>query len=219
VELTATARVDPEDWSLLAPDERQRANRLIREDDRARWAQARSALRRVLAGYLSAEPGAIVFRQRTLGKPTVAEPNGPDLRFSLSRSGSIAVIAVAVGREVGVDIERIQDDFAWEGVARAFFSSSELAAIQGRETGEQCRAFFECWVRKEAYVKGLGIGLASGTKDLSVPCDGRPAEVTGPAGPKAPPGPVWHLHALDISEGYAAALATEGGCTIVSRQF
>jgi 4'-phosphopantetheinyl transferase len=218
VELTATADFDPRGWSVLAADERERANRLIREDDRARWVQARSTLRRVLARYLSAEPGAIVFGKRKGGKPEVIEPRGSDLRFNASRSGSVAVIAIAVAHEVGVDVERIQDDFAWEAVARAFFSSAELAAIKRRRRGEQCRAFFECWVGKEAYLKGLGVGLTPSSKDFSAPFEGRRAQVTDPARPEPPSERVWHLEALDIAEGYAAAVATEGGCTIVSRR-
>lgn len=219
VELTATAHFDPEAWSLLAPDERQRANRLIREADRASWVQARSTLRRVLAAYLSAQPGAIVFRKRKAGKPDVIQPKGSDLRFNASRSGCVAVIAVAVGREVGVDVERIQSGFAWEAVARAFFSPAEIAAIRKMRRAEQCRAFFDCWVRKEAYLKGLGAGLTiPSSKDFSVPLERRPAKVTDPTRPKPPPGRLWHLRGLDMSDGYAAAVATEGDCTIVSRR-
>jgi 4'-phosphopantetheinyl transferase len=215
VELTASAQFDPGDWCLLAPDERRRANRLVREEDRARWVQARASLRRVLARYLSVEPSEIVFGPREFGKPELIGPKGLDLRFNASRSGRVAVIAVAVEREVGIDVERIQPDFAWETVARAFLSAAELASLQRTPGEQQCQAFFDCWVRKEAYLKGLGVGLSPSSRDFSLPFGGQPAEVTDPAHSKPAPGRRWHLEALDISGGYAAAVATEGACRIV----
>jgi len=116
---------------LLCEDERARAARIVSARRRALWTRSRGVLRALLGRYLDRDPLDLCFALGPHGKPTLLQEG--DLRFNLSHSGCLALIAVTAGREVGVDVE----------CARA------------RYTAE----FLDAWVAREAVVKCLGLGL------------------------------------------------------------
>src|SRR5205807_4072981 len=89
-----------------------------------------------------------------------ATGQGADLRFSVSHSEDVALLAFARGREIGVDIEAIRADADYCGVAQSFFSRQEQETLRALPAGRQCEAFFACWSRKEAYIKARGMGLS-----------------------------------------------------------
>jgi phosphopantetheinyl transferase len=96
------ARLDADGWpgaGDLPSIERDRAAAIQREDARHRWVVSRWALRRVLAGYLEGNPAEIELRFGSRGKPMLAKADS-GLRFNLSHSGELALIAVAGGAEV-----------------------------------------------------------------------------------------------------------------------
>jgi 4'-phosphopantetheinyl transferase len=139
------------------------------------------------------------------------------LRFNLSHSGAKILVAVTAEREVGVDVERVQRDFAWEEVACSFLSPVEVTTIRGVPAGRRVHTFFECWVRKEAYLKGLGTGLSSSLDGFVVPL--------GPGGgavhddrTAATSAAEWRVHPLDPRRGYAAALAVAGDARVICRR-
>jgi 4'-phosphopantetheinyl transferase len=197
-------------WKLLTIEERAMARRLRDDDDRARRVQARAARRRLLARYVGTEPEALRFCDGTDGKPElVGPPDRPSVRFNVSHSGSVILIAVAGDREVGIDVERIQTRFPWEQVAGSAFSPAELESIRGSSEDRRVRAFFDCWVRKEAYLKGLGQGLVRSTRDFDVPLgpDGGAVHDLSRDGVERSD---WRVHPIAVGPGYAAALAVEG---------
>ena len=197
--------------ALLAPDEHARAGRFLYEEDRRRYTVARGVLRSILARYLEVEPAAIEFRYGAHGKPSLAEsPGGRDVRFNLSHSYGWALHAFAVGREVGVDVERIRPETDIMGVARHSFSPAEVEALTSLPEGQRREAFFNCWTRKEAFIKAHGEGIALGLSRFDVTLrPGEPAALLrfedGPAEAAR-----WSMRALDAGEGYKAALAVEG---------
>jgi 4'-phosphopantetheinyl transferase len=207
-----------EAWSVISQDERDRANRLVRDDDRALWIHTRAVLRRLLAGHLSVEPRLIVFGEGLEGKPEVSGPSRSErFDFSVSHSGAVAVIAVGCDRRVGVDVEEIQADFMWEPIAKKFFSAADVAFIEGRPPAERRLAFFDCWVRKESYLKGLGVGLKRALDGFSVPMGIAIGAVVDPEADLLPGAErCWQIHPVDVPDGYAAALAIEGGCNIAT---
>ena len=204
-------------WKLLTADERAMARRLRDDDDRARRVQARAARRRLLAGYVGADPEALRFREASNGKPeVVAPPDQPRVRFNVTHSGSVILIAVAADREVGIDVERIQTGFPWEQVAGSSFSPAEVATIRRLSAARRLRAFFDCWVRKEAYLKGLGKGLSRSTRDFVVPLGpdgGQVHDPSAPAGARSD----WRVHPIETGRGYAAALAVVGEVRVTCR--
>jgi 4'-phosphopantetheinyl transferase len=192
---------------ILSDDERDRAARFRFERDRSRFVAAHIALRRVLATALDADPASIVFGSGMHGKPFVAVPSS-SLEFNLSHSGDYALLALATGRPVGVDIERIAD-LEHDSVARQFFSAAEAAKLHGVDGGRKAAAFAACWTRKEAYLKASGAGVTAGLDHFDVALlPDEPVQLL--ADRRDPDAGRWKLVNLDAPDGYAAALVAEG---------
>ena len=187
-------------YRLLTPAERQRAQRFRFAEHRRQFMVCRGTLREVLAGYTNEDPSGLRFAYGAHGKPYLP---GSDVRFNLSHSGEWAVLAVARGREVGIDIERIDAGFAQEQIPERFFSPREVAELRALPRCEQTAAFFRCWSRKEAYIKarGLGLALALDSFDVSLRPDEPPALLRGGD---------WSIEHLEAPAGYAAAIVAEG---------
>jgi len=146
---------------LLSEDELRRAERFHFEHDRSSFVVARGTLREILIPYVGLPPELLRFGQNAYGKPELVGAPGVTLvRFNLSHAGGLALYAVAAGREVGVDIEIVRESVPCEELAERFFSRREVAALLALPAGDRTRAFFECWTRKEAYIKGRGEGLS-----------------------------------------------------------
>jgi 4'-phosphopantetheinyl transferase len=145
--------------AVLSPDELARADRFKLGVHRRRFAVARGFLRGVLAHHLATDPRQIRFAYGPQGKPRL-DGAPSQLRFNLSHSGELAVVALSRGLEVGVDVERIREQVNLEGIARRFFAPAEAADLLARPPAEQAQAFFRCWTRKEAFIKAKGGGLS-----------------------------------------------------------
>ena len=119
-----------EAWAVLSADERAWASRLKRERDRVVTIRTRALLRHVLAGYLGVGGHEVKIGVGPEGKPEVVGSDGAGWPLYVSHSDSVALIAVAGRNEVGVDVERVRADIAWQDVAHTFFSATEVAAIE-----------------------------------------------------------------------------------------
>jgi 4'-phosphopantetheinyl transferase len=157
-----TAEPGPE-LAVLSEDERARAARFLRARDRRRFARCRAALREIL-GRLRDEPaGALRFRAAAVGKPELDLRPGDDrlaVRFNVSHSAHLALIAVSVGREVGVDIEQIRPISESVRIVESFFTAAEVAAFTAIDDDAKPMAFHRGWTRKEAVLKGFGTGIS-----------------------------------------------------------
>ncbi len=186
---------------VLSAAERSRAERFRFEKDRNRFIVSHAALREILSGYTGRDPASIEFETLAHGKPALVDA---PLRFNLSHSAELALVAVAAGCELGVDIERIRPQLEMEAIARRFFSERETEALLEYSEAEREPAFFRCWTRKEAYVKALGGGLTIPLASFEVSLDAGSAELVRGGDGR------WALHALEVNDSYAAALAVEG---------
>jgi 4'-phosphopantetheinyl transferase len=145
---------------LLSNAERQRASRFAFAVDRRRFTVARAWLRRLLSARLGIRPESIELVYGAHGKPALAQRCAlSDLRFNVSHSDDFAVYAFASGREIGIDIESIRVIGDAEDIAARFFSRRENEAYRALEPRDRSLGFFNCWTRKEAFVKALGDGL------------------------------------------------------------
>jgi 4'-phosphopantetheinyl transferase len=146
----------------LAADELSRAERFHLPNDRQRFIAARGVLRAILGRYLKVEPGQIHFCYSAYGKPALDSGAGHDagLHFNLAHSGQLALYAVAPSRRIGVDLERIRADLDYEQIAEQSFAPHERGALRAVPAHLKPEAFFNCWTRKEAYVKARGEGLS-----------------------------------------------------------
>ena len=153
---TDLSRIDLERASsLLSDEEKQRGRRFRLEVHQRRYMAARSWMRDVLGEILGVAPPTLEFSYGRLGKPRLASLAG--LCFNLSHSVNEAVLAVAWGREVGVDLEIFRADPLDPSAAAIVLSSDELAMVA--QAPDADRALLRCWVRKEAYAKAVGGGL------------------------------------------------------------
>jgi len=147
----------------LSPAERARAARFVHARSRDDFTVAHGILRLLLARYTGLPAHKLAFFAGPRGKPTLARPSDTDahsaVSFNMSHSHGRALIAVSDGREVGIDVERLNPDVQALAIARRYFCASELAAIEGAASGAQAQSFFRYWVAKEAVLKGQGIGL------------------------------------------------------------
>lgn len=162
------------DAGLLSRDERARAEAFAFADLRRGWVWARATLRRVLAGYLAVEPGAIVFAYGEHGKP---ELDGVDVAVNLSHAGRRLVVAIARAPAlVGVDIERVSRCTSPLSLADRYFAAEEAARLRALPAARRACAFAGVWTAKEAYSKALGRGLTLPLRDFEVT-----GELTAPA--------------------------------------
>src|ERR1700680_2545522 len=147
-------------FGYLSPIERDRAARFLSSRDGNRFTVCRGILRELLGGYLRRPALDICLEVGPRGKPALhADAETPDLRFNLSNSQGFALYAFALRREVGIDIEKIRPEVAFQGIEDRYFSPRERQEL--RDLPEKLRAegFFLCWTRKEAYAKARGDGL------------------------------------------------------------
>jgi 4'-phosphopantetheinyl transferase len=156
---------------------------------------ARWALRGVLGHCLDREPARIPFQLGPHGKPALSEPDA-GLRFNLSHSVEVALVAVAWEREVGVDVERIESRRDVLALADRGLDEAAAAAVREAPAGDRVAAFHRAWARHEATVKCLGSGLGAERPDTAVA-----------------------VAELEAGPGYAAALAVAADRLPPLRQF
>jgi 4'-phosphopantetheinyl transferase len=198
---------------LLSADERSRAARILPERNRTLWTRSRGVLRALLGRYLERDPRELRFVLGTHGKPALS-PEGPtrpdageNLRFNLSHSGGLALVAVTVGHEVGIDLEvtgrRVLDEPALAARVLGRTQAARLAELDPR-TRE--REFMRAWVAHEAVVKCWGLGLFAPPEDST-----RPGESTQRD--------LWTAE-LDVGPGgYAAVAVQDGPCELHLRDW
>jgi 4'-phosphopantetheinyl transferase len=147
--------------ALLSHGERQRARRFVLGRDRRRFVVGRARLREMLGARLGRRPESIELTYGARGKPAIAPGFPcPDLRFNLSHCGDLAVYAFAYGREVGVDVETVRALRDADRIAARFFSPREFREYLALRPYDRPLGFFNCWTRKEAFIKALGEGLS-----------------------------------------------------------
>ncbi len=145
--------------TLLQPDEHARAGRFRFPQHKARFTAARGILRSILGLYAGCAPASLRFAYGEHGKPCLAEPAGTGIEFNVFHSGDMALYAVARGRGVGVDVERIKPEGSWLQIAKQYFPASEAEELAALPEEAMRQRFFELWAAKEARLKALGVGL------------------------------------------------------------
>ena len=211
IDLDGSARCQDRCAQWLDEAEQRRAARLVREEDRRRYVFAHGGLRAVLSRYLGISPGIIAMRRSEGGKPSLTKEREGDsaVTFNMSHAYGRALIAVSMGQEVGVDLERIRSDVEAAKLSERFFAPSEHATIMQLSQKQRIARFFRYWVAKEAVLKAQGIGLLALSQcEILLGADGLSAEVLVPAG--SPLQNNWRVRLLSCDEGWEAAVAAQG---------
>ncbi|MGB8273870.1 MAG: 4'-phosphopantetheinyl transferase superfamily protein [Alphaproteobacteria bacterium] len=208
-------------WGLLDGGERSRAFAFADERVRARFVAARGHTRLALAALTGTAPARLSFSDVGAGKPRLAEPD-QGLEFNIAHCGPVMVLAAA-DVAVGVDVERRGRVPAAEllNLAKAAFAPAEIAGLSALAPRLRADAILELWVRREAVLKGLGLGLTApaGLVDLS--------GASGALGPSGESGAVrigdgaqatvWALRDLDLGADHLGAVAAQAKAIRVIR--
>ena len=177
--------------ATLEPEERFRAEAFRLCRDRHRFVVAHGALRTILGRYAGVDACRLRLERSPRGKPALAGGvTALDLRFNLAHSDGLALCAVTVGREVGVDVERIVPFESDLDLAEQFFGGGEATALGAAPDAMRPHWFARCWTRMEALHKATGAGIV-----LGVERDDRPG---------------WSVRTLEPRPGYLAAVAAPG---------
>lgn len=209
--LDAPPVVERQYRDTLAADEVERAGRFYFEHDRRRFTVARGILRSILSHYIRVRPEELRFRYSRYGKPALDVTHGAvPLRFNVSHSAGLALYAIALEREVGVDVEEVRSNVPFAQIAAGTFSPAENVAFCMLPAHMQPLGFFNCWTRKEAYIKARGMGLSLPLDQFDVSLTpGEPALLLRTAGePEAVHR--WSLQELIPGPGFVGAVAAEG---------
>ena len=209
-EIPDPAVLESMDLSCLSKQEYQRANRLVRGEKQRSFLFSRLFLRRLLGQMLSVAPSTLEFGLGEHGKPFLSgRHHSAGLHFNLSHSGN-QVLAGFGDTPLGVDIERVRDNLDYQRFARRFFSRVEQEELQSCSTSDQCRAFFDGWTRKEAFLKAKGCGLTLGLDQFDVSLSPDYGQTLLATRYDTRDRYRWQLQALDVGKGYQAAVAWKG---------
>ncbi len=197
---------------LLTAGEKQRADRFHFDRHRRRFIVRRGVLRLLMAAYLGRRPEEVRFGEGEKGKPfvTQAATAAESLHFNLSDSKDLAVFAVTRGAELGVDVEVLRPMPDAQSIAESFFSAEEQERLRRVPPERKARAFFNCWTRKEAYIKAIGEGLSEPLDRFSVTLLLDEARRLVHLGGDRERARGWTLHHLVPEAGAVGALALEG---------
>jgi 4'-phosphopantetheinyl transferase len=191
-------------WRTLDGDERARALRFHFMKDRGDFTAARGILRDILSRYLGRPASKLRFHYGESGKPELRAKTGErKLNFNTSHSHGLAVYAVTLGAEVGVDLEKVRSAVLRDSVPERFFSLSEATELRSLPRRLQPRSFFQTWTQKEALAKAQGQGLAR-SLEMS---PGRESRID-PTIPTSADSRSWSTLPLSPAPGYIGAIAS-----------
>jgi 4'-phosphopantetheinyl transferase len=196
--------------ALLSKEERQRAARFAFDRDRNRFVVARGRLRELLAARLGVPPGSVELVYGARGKPALS-PRFADaeLYFNVSHSGDVAAYAFSHRREIGVDVERVRVIRDTDDIAARFFSRRENEAYLALDQRDKLVGFFNCWTRKEAFIKALGEGVHHPLDSFDVTLAPRePAKILR-VGLAAGDDCDWVLHSFVSEPGFVGAVVIQ----------
>lgn len=222
--------------SMMSAAERQRHERFAFDRHRRRFLISRGLLRTVLSRYADVEPAALQFVENEHGRPELARASilSP-VRFNFSHTDGLLACAVALDREVGIDVEYLERHTADADVARRYFSPQEVADLQALPPSERRHAFFDYWTLKEAYVKARGMGLSIPLDQFTIHlAPDRPVTISfGPGLTDDPsswqfarfrPGPAYRMalavrrdaqsHIRIVTRDFAATLPFDAGASV-----
>ena len=188
--------------SWLAPAEHARAARFGRDSLRRRYVIGRACLRWALARALSTAPEAVPIVRGPRGRPRLEADT--DIDFNISHTEGVALIGVARGLRIGVDVERADRDVHADGLARKFLTPAEQATLAPLEASARRARFLRYWTCKEAMSKATGDGLSAPFRELELLVGDAVELLRGPA-PYEPP--CWRLHAVAVPAAYIATVA------------
>src|SRR5258706_264326 len=165
--------------ALLSDVERHKARRFAFDRDARRFIVARARLRELLAARLGVAAKSIELEDSAHSKPALWRRfAGSDLHFNVSHCDDVAAYAFSCGHAIGIDLEAVRVISDADDIAARYFSRRENTTYRTLNPRDRPLGFFNCWTRKEAFVKALGDSLSIPLDRLDVTlAPGEPAKV------------------------------------------
>lgn len=151
-------------YALLNDAEKEKEATFLRPELQKKYINTRGVLRKILGSYLNVNPQKIRINTGEHGKPFVDD----ELFFNLSHTGNKFAIAVSNNAEVGIDLEQYKNRTNLQGLVGKCFSKEEQAYWHKLTKPQKVTMFYRFWVRKEAFVKAVGRGIALGLNQCAV---------------------------------------------------
>ena len=197
----------------LSRDERERAARFRRQEDRDRYVLSRLVIRKICADWFAVPASELDFGVTALGRPFLKQAGHlrePQIDFNLSHSGDCTIVAWSPGQRVGVDIERrvTSEALNFTLLAEKAFSPHERGMLARIEPHQLALTFYKIWARKEALLKAEGCGLSAPMSSFSVVTKHDREFNWAKEIVYGSPGSAWTVVELATTRGYVAALAT-----------
>lgn len=203
-----SAETAAEFGGVISVEEHEKAARFHRELDRIAYVVTRGALRALLSEQLRRCPGELRIRTGLHGKPSLASNLEESLDFNVTHTRGYSYIALSRSGPVGIDVEWLDREVEVEALTESFFHPEECIWLRGLPVEARSTAFFRLWVRKEALMKGIGIGL--GPEFARYPLIDSPGLdlVVRTEAPTSDGRRRWRVSDLKSESGYHAAIAT-----------
>lgn len=194
--------------AVLSTDERVRVQRYVLAKDRRQYTLTHGVLRLLLSRYAGITPEECMFVTNEYGKPSL---NGRAIanaafEFNVSHTNGLVAIAIAIGRDVGIDVEELTG-LRVDLDVRRFFSAAEVKALEALPDAEQESRFYDYWTLKEAYVKARGMGLSLPLDGFSMKLEGGQSPIIAFASSIEDDASMWQFAQFDPGPQYRLALA------------
>lgn len=200
-------------WDILDETERDRAMKFRFLKDRLCFIIARGVLRNLLATYIYVSPEDITFSYGYNGKPYIDHKS--DIQFNVSHSGDTIILGFVQKYDIGIDVEHTKRPVEVEKVARCFFSNEEISSLLSLDPTYHTQAFYNCWTRKEAFIKALGSGLAFPLDQFVVSLDSTKEATLIDTKWDAKEKEKWVLQSMEPQQDYIGAISIKGTIDII----
>ena len=192
---------------LLSLDEKNRANKFKFKKDYLRFVIGRGILRKLLGKYVGINPTEISFQYGEYGKPSLPKQNL--LQFNISHSKDLILLAFSRNVSLGVDLEYLNSHIEIKEIATRFFTKNEVKSLLALPEKQQIVGFFNCWTRKEAFIKAVGEGLSFPLDSFEVSLHpDKPAKLLATHW-QSDDASKWSIHSIPLKQNFIGSLAVE----------
>lgn len=197
--------------NILSPKERKRADQFYFEKDKNHYITGHGVIKVLLSRYLNKRAKDIGFCYGPYGKPEcVDQCNNKKIYFNYSHSEEVALYAFSIDNDLGIDVEYIRDIADMNQIVNNICSQEEIIVFETLAESDRRTAFFNCWTRKEAFIKAVGKGLSMPLDQFKVSfLPNKPAKLLS-VNAEEKTKQEWHIQDLKPAYGYAAAIAVKG---------
>ncbi|MDI6687881.1 MAG: 4'-phosphopantetheinyl transferase superfamily protein [Desulfobacterales bacterium] len=194
--------------SVISENEKRKVNRYVFEKDKHSCLVTRALLRFVLSACTCCDPELFEFIENNYGKPDL-KPGlvTMPVKFNISHSRNVTACALALGSEIGMDIEDHSRKIDLN-IADRFFSKPESEYLRSCPDKDRQEVFFDFWTLKESYIKARGMGLSIGLDKFGFKIDKKNVCINFHESLNASP-EQWKFFRFSPVENYKAAISIQ----------